>query len=167
MRISDVQLLYDYNCWANNIILEKALNVPADMLTTVTIDGATTLFETLVHTLDAEYLWRTICQNNAYSGRLIDIETFSDLEMLKSYWEREEKAMRDYLATLTDSDMDGIVRYEGGEGVRERILWQCLVHMINHGTQHRSECAAMLTSLGHSPGNLDFSIYVNIRNGVE
>ncbi|MEL6526443.1 MAG: DinB family protein [Chloroflexota bacterium] len=167
MRIGDVQLLYDYNCWANRIILDKTFTVLVEDLAQVIITSQPTIFETLTHTLDSEYVWRTICQNNAYSGRLTDKETLSDLEMLRASWEREEDAMRQYLNTLKDDNMDGIVRYEVEEGIRERVLWQCLVHMINHGTQHRSECATMLTALGHSPGSLDFSYYINIRNGIE
>ena len=49
------------------------------------------------------------------------------------------------LALVTDDDMTSIVRYEGDYGViRQRLLWHCMYHLINHGTQHRSEAAAIL-----------------------
>ena len=38
-------------------------------------------------------------------------------------------------------------------------LWSLLSHLANHGTQHRSEAAAMLTILGRSPGNLDMIVF--------
>ena len=43
---------------------------------------------------------------------------------------------------------------------RDRILWHCLYHVVNHGTQHRSEAAALLTDYGSSPGDLDFTLFL-------
>jgi uncharacterized damage-inducible protein DinB len=43
---------------------------------------------------------------------------------------------------------------------RDRILWHCLYHLVNHGTQHRSEAAAMLTDFGHSPGDIDMILFL-------
>jgi uncharacterized damage-inducible protein DinB len=38
-----------------------------------------------------------------------------------------------------------------------------LVHVVNHGTQHRSEAAALLTAAGRSPGELDLINYAEER----
>ena len=70
---------------------------------------------------------------------------------------RDEAELRAFLATLTDADLDQprtITFIEDGVQVTGP-LWQLMVHIVNHGTQHRSDAAQMLTDLGHSPGDLD------------
>jgi uncharacterized damage-inducible protein DinB len=43
------------------------------------------------------------------------------------------------------------------------VLWHCLLHVANHGTQHRAEAAAILTAYGASPGDLDVTLFLNER----
>jgi uncharacterized damage-inducible protein DinB len=44
----------------------------------------------------------------------------------------------------------------GLQGWDEGIpVWQTLAHVVNHGTQHRSEAAVIVTEAGRSPGDLD------------
>lgn len=35
------------------------------------------------------------------------------------------------------------------------------LHVANHGTQHRSEAAAILTGYDYSPSSLDFTAFLN------
>jgi uncharacterized damage-inducible protein DinB len=91
-------------------------------------------------------------------------EEFTTFESLEQRWQEEELAMRDYLVHLSDASLTGLVRYTTDEGdARERVLWHCLLHVVNHGTHHRSEAAAILTDYGHSPGGLDFTAFLNER----
>lgn len=168
MNLSDIQLLYDYNYWANALMLTTAAELTPEQFTQPMDFAWGSVRGTLIHTLDAEHMWRNLFQTSkVVEQRLHEIESFPMLDSIAAYWKQEEAAMRAYLNSLQDSDVEGILRYDIPEGVRERVLWHCLVHVVNHGTQHRSEIAAMLTSLGHSPGGIDMTLFLNIRAGIE
>ena len=62
--------------------------------------------------------------------------------------------------TRWTSWLDGIDRHVARpRATRACRLWQMLAHLANHGTQHRSEAAALLTAVGRSPGDLDMIFY--------
>ena len=67
-------------------------------------------------------------------------------ELLEA-WLAEWALLDDYLAGLSDADLD--------RDLDGTPLWQTMAHLVNHGTQHRSEAAALLTTFGLSPGDLD------------
>jgi uncharacterized damage-inducible protein DinB len=67
-----------------------------------------------------------------------------------------------FVAGLTDEKLASELEYTSTEGGRhKRVLWETMAHLVNHGTQHRAEAAAMLTALGHSPGDIDLIVYLN------
>ena len=42
----------------------------------------------------------------------------------------------------------------------DNLVWQILLHVVNHGTQFRSEAGVALTRFGRSPGDTDLSVYL-------
>ena len=163
MNIKDIQLLFAYNDWANKRILAKAEQVSEDQLRMPSGFGWGSLFGGLVHLMDAEYGWRMLLKDGIFIEELTPAD-FPDLAALKARWQRENRALREYLDSLSDEDVSGIISYEVEGKLRQRVLWRCLVHVVNHGTQHRSECAAMLTDFGHSPGDLDLALFLWARD---
>jgi uncharacterized damage-inducible protein DinB len=163
VNLRDILALYDYNYWATRQILAASAQVSPEQLMVSTGHSFGSLRGTLVHTLDSECAWRMLLQHNTLAYfREMKEEDFPTFEALEQRWKEEERAMRDYLASLTDEDLSGTIRYTTDEGDnRERILWHCLLHLVNHGTHHRSEAAAILTDYGHSPGGLDFTAFLN------
>ncbi len=162
MNVDDLRLLYAYNEWANTCILAAAggLSMAELRAPAVPDPGYGTLLGSLVHIFEAEYAWRCLLQQGAWAEEVTP-DDFATLDDLAARWGDEAAAMRAYLDTLTDADMTGIVRYEvEGGRMRERVRWHCLLHVVNHGTYHRGEAAALLTGLGHSPGELDFTVFL-------
>ncbi|HET9914444.1 MAG TPA: DinB family protein [Anaerolineales bacterium] len=163
MNIQDILTIYDYNYWATRQILAACAHVSPKQFTTSTAHSFGSLRGTLVHTLGSEHGWRMLLQHRTLAYfHILKEGSFSILDVLEQRWEEEERTMREYLASLTDDDLVSIVRYTTDEGDRrERVLWHCLLHVVNHGTHHRSEAAAILTGYGHSPGGLDFTAFLN------
>ena len=163
MNIEDLRLIYDYNYWATHRILSAAAKVAPEQYAAPAAFPYGSLRGTLFHTLDAEVGWRKLCQHNqmAFDLAEADFATFDQLEQL---WREEEAAMRSYLGGLSDADLASLVLYTGDSGAkRERVLWHCLLHVASHSAQHRSEAAAIVTGLGHSPGDVDFTLFLNER----
>jgi uncharacterized damage-inducible protein DinB len=163
MNIRDMLTIYDYNYWANARILAATAKLSPEQFIAPASYSYGGVRRTLVHTLDTEYGWRSIIQHGTITPDL-DEAGFPTLAALEKRWDEEESAMRAYLSGLQDTDMEGLVRYTTSSGIkRERVLWHCLLHVANHGTQHRSEAAALLTSHDQSPGDLDFTVFLNER----
>lgn len=163
MKLQEVMLWYEYNYWANRRLLTTMAKVSAEQFTAPGPFPFGGLRGTLVHILDAEYSWRMLLKQGILTEEMKEAE-FPTRDALEIRWLDEEAAMRHYLAGLKEEDMAGIVRYTTTAGVkRERVLWHCLYHVVNHGTQHRSEAAAILTGFGQSPGDMDFTVFLNER----
>ena len=172
MNIQDIHLLYEYNYWANKRILAASANITQERFLASGSFPYGGLRGTLVHALDSEWSWRHLIESIGLASESKEFDwanwselkeaDFPTIDVLETRWREEETAMRAYLANLSDSDMEGHLRYTTDTGIkRDRILWHCLLHVVNHGTQHRSEAAALLTEYGHSPGDLDFTVFLN------
>ncbi len=159
MKHDEITLLFQYNDWANDRILDHAEQVSPAQLTAPNDLGWGSLRGALVHLLDAEYVWRALLKTGEHVVWL-QPEDFPNVAAIRARWREERAAMCGYLQSLSDDDLFGTVSYEGHEGTYHRTLWHCLAHVVNHGTQHRAECAAILTGFGRSPGNLDFTVFL-------
>lgn len=168
MNIRDMLTLYDYHCWATHQMLATSLHVSPEQWVGATDHGFGSLRGTLVHLVDAECAWRMLLQHQTPAFfRVLQEAAFPTVDVLIQRWNLEEQAMRDYLASLSDEDLGDDVRYTTPEGEqRERLRWHCLLHVVNHGTQHRSEAAVLLTRYGYSPGEIDFTQFLNGQQGA-
>jgi uncharacterized damage-inducible protein DinB len=161
MKTDEILTLFDYNYWANRRILDAAVQVvPEKVVLPVSLSWGS-VHGTLVHTLSAEWIWRVRCQEGGSPTGLLDATEFPTLDSLRQRWDEEEQAMRAYLGSLSDEQLAQTIDYKNTRGqAYSMVLWSILVHVVNHGTQHRAEVAHFLTEFGQSPGDIDFSIYL-------
>ena len=166
MNKNDIQLLFDYNYWANARILQQAARLNQEQYNQsfpVSFGG---LHGTLAHILGTEMVWRQRCVEGISPPAVPSAEDFATFQDLEQRWTAEEHAMRSFLMTLTDDELSQTIRYKTTRGIlHENVLWQPLVHLVNHGTQFRSEAAVILSQLGQSPGDIDLILFIRKRDG--
>ena len=156
-----IDLIWEYNYWANHRILARAEQLTQAQLTEHAPYMWDTILRTMAHVLGAEWIWRQRVQEGVSPAALLDRDAFGTLAALRQRWDEEEAAMRAFLQGRSDADLDQVITYKNSAGKPfQRPLWQILTHVVNHGTQHRSEVALSLTNFGFSPGDMDISLYL-------
>jgi uncharacterized damage-inducible protein DinB len=166
MTRDELLMTFDYNYWANERILNAAEGL-TDEQYAATVRGLSmgNVRATLVHTLAAENIWRMRCLEGVSPTKLLREDDFPTFDSLRKLWADEEAAMRDGLARLTEEALAGPLDYRttNGTAMREDRLWRLLLHLVNHGTQHRAEAAVALTAFGRSPGDVDLIVYLRSK----
>jgi uncharacterized damage-inducible protein DinB len=161
MNKKDIGVLYDYNRWANARILGAAANVSDAQFLAPGRFPHGGLRGTLVHALFAEWIWRMRWLATP-PGQRLKAEDFPTFASLRTRWLAEEKLLTEFVAGLTEERLQSEFDYISTEGEpHRRVLWETMVHLVTHGMQHRTEAAAMLTDLGHSPGDIDLIVFLN------
>lgn len=84
---------------------------------------------------------------------------FDDRVSIRARWDSIEQGMRDYLIELQD-DMLSDKPIKEPEEDKDLIVWQVLLHVANHGTDHRAQILRLLNDLGVQTAYQDYIFYV-------
>jgi uncharacterized damage-inducible protein DinB len=164
MDISYFRTLYDYHYWARDKLLDTVRTLSeAEYYARRPMDYGS-IHATFVHGYAGDYVWYRRWHGES-PPRLITPDDIPTIDELERRWKELEQQVGAFLEGLTDEDLrTRVVEYRNTEGIEAtRMLWQTMAHLINHGTNHRSEVAAAATQLGHSPGDLDMTVFFGLR----
>jgi uncharacterized damage-inducible protein DinB len=162
MDAAEIQILIEYNQWANQRLLRRAAKLSHEELSTPCWLSHGNVLSSLVHIIDAQWYWRNACMQGTFPNETLSEAKFSDITALQSFWEQEDALLIGYVSALEDAQVSQPVTYQWPRAKpRQKTLWHILAHIVNHATQHRGEIGQYLAQLGRSPGNLDFIIFVS------
>ncbi len=134
MQIEQIKELYEYNNWANQRLWEAVESVSAEQLNIDVHNGIGSIFTTLVHLVNASWIWRSRWEGNT-PARVLLVADFPTLQSVRTRWQEEEAQMQRFLATSHDEDLTREVRYTRpatpGQ-VFTMALWKSMLHLINH-----------------------------------
>ena len=167
MTKDDIDLLYEYDRWANNRVL-RATTVLSDEQFTRDLGGAfCSVRDTLVHIIGGEWIWLAYWrEKNHYSSLVTDLRTrrdalfnpnaFPNAAAVQLKWAEVERDQVEFMNHVTTESLKKMLPFRTIE-VRLAHLMQ---HLANHSTYHRGQVALMMRQLGAVPPATDFHVFL-------
>jgi uncharacterized damage-inducible protein DinB len=157
MNADAIRHLYGYHFAENRATWEKyILPLTQEQFTQPVAYSVGSVRNQMVHLMNVDHTW--FCGLRGVEiPDWVDPETLSDREAIRTHWDTVEQHMRDYLAALTD-EMLPTKPLEGED--KDLTVWQVLLHIVNHGTDHRAQVLRVLHDLGVKTVSQDYIFYV-------
>jgi uncharacterized damage-inducible protein DinB len=158
MNANAFRHFYDYHFAENRKIWDRYVTPLSDeQLTQETGYSHGSVRDQIVHLISAEDTWFSALRGVEVPEPLNPAD-FGDRESIRAFWDGVEHNTRAYLANLRD---EMLFDKPFGEGEDEDlILWQVLLHVANHGTDHRAQLLRLLNDLGARTKSQDYIFYV-------
>jgi uncharacterized damage-inducible protein DinB len=154
----------EYNFSADERICQKVAQLAPEQLHTLAAISHGTAFNLVRHILDTEWSWRLFAAGEGGQKYLWEVEDIPDLPAIQRFWSEEKARMLAFAGSLSEADLGRSVDYGTAQGGQPRFLsvWKILLHVVNHGTHHRSELSRYLEQCGYpvEEQDLDFGSFV-------
>jgi uncharacterized damage-inducible protein DinB len=163
----DIHLLYEYDRWANNRVLQSATALSAEQFTRDLGGAFCSVRDTLVHIIGGEWIWLAYWTQSAHSSSLVaDLRTqrdalfqphaFPNIAAVQLKWAEVEKEQVEFINHVTSQSLDKMFPFRTTQ-IRLAHLMQ---HLANHSTYHRGQVALMMRQLGAEPLATDFHVFL-------
>ncbi len=144
--------LYDYHFAENRKTWNWYINdLPQQQFTQKSDYSLGSVRTHLVHLMDVEDAWFSGLRGEEPSNFSNPLH-FDDRKKLRSAWDIVEENIRSYLSELRD-DMLFDKPMEGED--KDLMIWQVLMQVLNHGTDHRAQILGFLHDMGVKTGPQD------------
>ena len=156
-ELRSLELQNRYNQWMNESLYERCQPLDPGMLSRDLGAFFKSILGTLNHLLLADRLWMGRFTGEAYPITRLDTILYVDFETLRAERAMTDQALTDYLAGLTEADLDQPLHYTSVLSPEPRTLrlGDALLHVFHHQTHHRGQVTTLLSQLGVDFGETD------------
>jgi uncharacterized damage-inducible protein DinB len=148
--------LIRYHARSNERILDTTELLSRDELEQPAALDHGSIVATLRHLVVVDNSWREFLLghdvDDAYDW---EVPALPDLPRIRSFWIAESERLLAIVEALGDEDVGRVYSWASDGAIVTATVSLIVAHVVNHGTQHRSELARHLTELGRSPGDMD------------
>jgi uncharacterized damage-inducible protein DinB len=138
---------YNYHFAENRKVWEHVTSLTFEQFTQKVDYSRGSVREQIVHLLAADDVWFSELRGVEPSEPLSDTIDVDDREVIRAFLDKVENNSRAYLADLQD---DMLFSKPIKEPEEDQILtiWQVLLHVANHATDHRAQLLRVLHDFG-------------------
>jgi uncharacterized damage-inducible protein DinB len=158
MDANAFRFLYDYHFTENHGIWEIVRQLPLEQFIQPIQYSHGSVRDQILHLMDVDDVWFSELQASIPSEPLHP-STSDDRLSIHERWNSIENNMQGYLSKLKDSMLFDKPIKEPEED-RNLVVWQVLLHVINHGTDHRAQLLRVLHDMGVKTTSQDFIFFV-------
>ncbi|MBI1298906.1 hypothetical protein GC175_28575 [bacterium] len=160
MHINSVYRLFEYNEWAWQRVFPSLAAIPEAAYFEERPFFWGSLHKVAVHCYSAEWIWRQRILGSAPAA-MVDPSKIGSLAELRERWDPLRAEWRSWVTTLNESDLAQIFHFRDTLGTPYNCsLNDLLHHLINHGTEHRSQITPIVYPLGFPTEPLDYIYFV-------
>lgn len=139
-----------YNLWANVCMLEACERLSDAQLDATPLATLSSVRELLLHLLSAEEIYVRHVTGTSPTPRLKELTTFPGFDELRR---RAERSGQELITIAEQRDLSEILHLD--DGTYDIPAISVLIQTINHGVDHRSHIATLLSQQGIEPPSLD------------
>lgn len=158
MNANAFRHFYNYHFAENRKVWEHVASLSFEQFTQAVDYSHGSVRDQVVHLIDAEEMWfselRSVNPLEALPSTDVD-----DRAAIRALWDKVEQNIRAYLSELQD-DMLFSKPIKEPEDDKDLIVWQVLLHVANHATDHRAQLLRVLHDLGVETKYQDYIFYV-------
>ncbi len=160
MNLDTIQMLYDYNYWAHRRVWDYLIRLDDEAFYRHVDYSMGSIHSQLVHTMSAEWIWLSRLQGTSPTAMLRN-EDYPTHESIRTKWDEVENDMRHFLNNLDDRRLNDSFTFNSTKGIHhEESVLGVLIHVVNHGTDHRAQMLALCHQLGGETIEQDLIFYL-------
>lgn len=159
MNTTELEMLFTYNRWANNRVLDAAEPLSDELLQRDLKSSFPSIHATLVHMVGAEWVWLERWQGRSPTAFPADrLPTVADI---RHYWKTVEDGQRAVLGALDTAGLERRLAFRSfaGKDCNDRI-GDTMQHVVNHASYHRGQVTTMMRQVGAKPGGTDYITFL-------
>lgn len=162
MNANAFRHFFDYHFSVNRRIWESSITPLTYEQFTQPVDYSHgSVRDQVIHMLDVDDVWFSELMG-VQPAEPIPAASTDDRAAIRAHWDAVEQKMRAYLTDLKDEMLFDKPITEPEED-KNLIVWQVLLHVVNHATDHRAQLLRAVHDLGGKTEYQDYIFYAYAR----